>query len=203
MLAVVVFVSSVVSAPVAVPRECAHCGAYAGPNLARVTDPYLRQPNVWPEFTAATCQFEVSRGSFSCGWRSQPAPARPPIATRGACRRDVVNPPVAGFQAAPRLRDRTEIALLPPWYLVLAITVLFSTLATAPVAAPRGCPSCGAYAGPNVARVLDPYLRQPNVWPEFTAATCQFEVARGSFVILARAACTSETTYRAARRVSE
>ncbi|MBC7897148.1 MAG: hypothetical protein H7066_17145 [Cytophagaceae bacterium] len=85
---------------------------------------------------------------------------------------------------------------------MLAVTVLVSTLAVLPPARPRDCPHCGVYAGPNVSRVLDPYLRQVDIWPEFYAATCQFEVARGAFVTLARTACASETTWRAARSVS-
>lgn len=80
---------------------------------------------------------------------------------------------------------------------MLAITLFVSTLASAHPTMPRNCPYCGIYAGPNVAKVLDPYLRRPDIWPEFYASTCQFEVARGSFVSLSRAACASEAAYRA------
>ncbi|MCC6317244.1 MAG: hypothetical protein IT361_06075, partial [Gemmatimonadaceae bacterium] len=52
------------------------------------------------------------------------------------------------------------------------------------------------------ARVLDPYLRQAGIWPEFHANSCQFEVSRGAFVTLARNACSSEASYRATRGVS-
>lgn len=84
---------------------------------------------------------------------------------------------------------------------MLAISALVTTLSLAHVAMPRECASCGVYAGPNVSRVLDPYLRQRDIWPEFSSASCQFEVARGSFVTLSRAACSSETAYRVAMRV--
>lgn len=84
---------------------------------------------------------------------------------------------------------------------MLALSALVTTLALTPAVMPRECTNCGVYEGPNVSRVLDPYLRQKNVWPEFSATTCQFEIARGSFVTLTRSACTSETSYRAAMRV--
>lgn len=85
---------------------------------------------------------------------------------------------------------------------MFAVTVLVSTLGAAPAVRPRECPACGVYAGPHVARVLDPYLRQAGVWPEFYGATCRFEVARGSFVTLDRSGCANEAAYRAARGVS-
>jgi hypothetical protein len=85
---------------------------------------------------------------------------------------------------------------------MLAITTLVYTLTIAGAVRPRECASCGAYSGPNVARILDPYLRQADIWPEFTAATCRFEVARGAFVTLDRSACASEAAYRASRGVS-
>jgi hypothetical protein len=84
---------------------------------------------------------------------------------------------------------------------MIAVTVLIAAVSVAPAARPRECGNCGVYAGPNVARVLDPYLRQADIWPDFSAATCQFEVARGAFVTLPRAACVSETNYRTARRI--
>lgn len=62
---------------------------------------------------------------------------------------------------------------------------------------PSDCPSCGAYRGPNLERVYDPYLRQGDIWPEFVSATCQFEVASFTFVTLTRSACASERAYRA------
>lgn len=82
---------------------------------------------------------------------------------------------------------------------MLTATMLVLTLAATPAALPRECPTCGVYAGPNAARVRDPYLRQVDIWPEFNSTTCQFEVARGAFVTLSRLACASETTYRAGR----
>lgn len=84
---------------------------------------------------------------------------------------------------------------------VLAGAFLSVVLAV-PVLRPRTCNSCGAYAGPNVARIIDPYLRQVDVWPEFAGPACRFEVARGAFVTLDRSACASEAAYRAARGVS-
>ncbi|MEP7347493.1 MAG: hypothetical protein ABI877_19650 [Gemmatimonadaceae bacterium] len=78
---------------------------------------------------------------------------------------------------------------------MLAMSLLVSILVASP-AKPRECAYCGVYAGPNVSRVLDPYLRQVDIWPEFYAATCSFEVARSSFVTLSRAACAAEKTYR-------
>ena len=107
---------------------------------------------------------------------------------------------MAGFPGPLRLTEKDDCSPFPG-AAMLAVTVLVSTLSVAPPPRPRDCPRCGAYAGPNVARVLDPYLRQVNVWPEFTSATCQFEVSRGAFVTLSRAACVSETTYRAARGI--
>jgi hypothetical protein len=82
---------------------------------------------------------------------------------------------------------------------MLAMTMLVSALVAAPAPLPRTCAACGVYAGPNVARVLDPYLLRVDVWPEFYAVTCTFEVARGAFVTLSRVACDSEKTYRAGR----
>ena len=46
------------------PRECPHCGIYAGPNAFMVLDPYLRRVDIWPEFYEATCNFEIARGAF-------------------------------------------------------------------------------------------------------------------------------------------
>ncbi|MCC6316078.1 MAG: hypothetical protein IT361_00205 [Gemmatimonadaceae bacterium] len=82
---------------------------------------------------------------------------------------------------------------------MFAVVLFVSTTVAAPPLRPRDCPHCGVYSGPNVTRVIDPYLRRPDIWPEFDPATCQFEVARGSFVTLTRAACSSETTWRATR----
>jgi hypothetical protein len=84
---------------------------------------------------------------------------------------------------------------------VLAVSALVVSLVAGAVSRPRDCPNCGVYAGPNVARVLDPYLRQAGVWPEFYSSTCQFEVARGAFVTLTRTACASEASYRLSRGV--
>lgn len=84
---------------------------------------------------------------------------------------------------------------------MLAVALLASTMVGAPVAFPRDCPNCGVYSGPNVSKVLDPYLRQANIWPEFYATTCEFEVARGAFVILDRTACSSEANYRVTRGI--
>ncbi|MBK6487515.1 MAG: hypothetical protein IPF98_11705 [Gemmatimonadetes bacterium] len=81
---------------------------------------------------------------------------------------------------------------------MLALSLLISTLAITPAARPRECTHCGVYAGPNVARVLDPHLKQKDIWPEFESETCRFEVARSSFVTLPRAACAGEASYRAA-----
>ncbi|MCC6316076.1 MAG: hypothetical protein IT361_00195 [Gemmatimonadaceae bacterium] len=53
-----------------------------------------------------------------------------------------------------------------------------------------------------MSRVLDAYLLKPDIWPEFSAPTCQFEVAHGVFVTLSRAACASEARYRAGRAVA-
>ena len=46
------------------PRECAHCGVYAGPNAFMVVDPYLRRVDIWPEFYESTCRFEIARGAY-------------------------------------------------------------------------------------------------------------------------------------------
>lgn len=80
-----------------------------------------------------------------------------------------------------------------------AVTLLASTLAATHTVMPRECALCGVYAGPNAHHVIDPYLRRADIWPEFEGATCQFEVARGAFVKLSPAACTSEARYRAGR----
>ena len=82
---------------------------------------------------------------------------------------------------------------------MLVVTLLLSTLTAAPAVRPRNCPTCGVYSGPNFLRVVDPYLRQVDIWPEFYAISCQFEVARGSFVTLTRASCASEAAYRSGR----
>ena len=81
---------------------------------------------------------------------------------------------------------------------MFAVSLLVTGLAASPVLLPRECPYCGVYAGPNVSWVTDPWLRQKDIWPEFYAASCQFEVSRGSFVTLSRLACASEATYRVA-----
>jgi hypothetical protein len=79
------------------------------------------------------------------------------------------------------------------------IALLAAALAAAPTAAarPRECAACGAYVGPNLELVTDPSLRRIDIWPEFYAASCRFEVARGAFVTLGRAACAAESSYRA------
>ena len=86
---------------------------------------------------------------------------------------------------------------------MFALSLLTLALSVQPanslVTPPRECPSCGVYAGPNLARILDPYLRQVDIWPEFYAASCQFEVSRYAFVTLGRSACTAEQSYRASR----
>jgi hypothetical protein len=82
---------------------------------------------------------------------------------------------------------------------MLTMALLVSVLVPADVVLPRECASCGIYSGPNAAMVLDPYLRQVDIWPEFHASTCEFEVARGDFVRLSRTACASEATYRTGR----
>jgi hypothetical protein len=82
---------------------------------------------------------------------------------------------------------------------MLAISVFVAALVTAPVATPRTCSLCGVYVGPNASRVTDPYLRQVDIWPEFYAASCRFEVARSSFVTLGRTACEAEAAYRIGR----
>jgi hypothetical protein len=82
---------------------------------------------------------------------------------------------------------------------MLAISVFVAALVTTPVTPPRDCPRCGVYAGPNVSRVTDPYLQRVDIWPEFYATSCQFEVARSSFVTLGRTACEAEAAYRIGR----
>ncbi|MBC7894367.1 MAG: hypothetical protein H7066_03085 [Cytophagaceae bacterium] len=83
---------------------------------------------------------------------------------------------------------------------MLTMSLLAATMIVTPALRPRECASCGAYAGPNAFRVLDPYLRQVDIWPEFYAATCRFEVSRGAFVTLNRASCAAEVTYRGPNR---
>lgn len=78
---------------------------------------------------------------------------------------------------------------------------MVSTLGAASIALPRECPHCGVYAGLNVSRVLDPYLRKVDIWPEFDRTTCQFEVARGYFETLRRQACVDEAAYLTSRGV--
>ncbi|MEP7348212.1 MAG: hypothetical protein ABI877_23300, partial [Gemmatimonadaceae bacterium] len=102
---------------------------------------------------------------------------------------------VAGFSRPVRLPDRP---LSPADISMLAMSLLVSNLAATPIARPRECAHCGVYSGPNVARVVDPYLREKDVWPEFESETCRFEVARSAFVTLPRDACASEASYRAA-----
>lgn len=82
---------------------------------------------------------------------------------------------------------------------MITIALVVSALLHAPTSLPRTCASCGIYVGPNTSLVLDPYLRRVDIWPEFEASTCQFEVARGAFVTLSRTACASEATYRNGR----
>lgn len=81
----------------------------------------------------------------------------------------------------------------------VVVSAVLATALAVSAFRPRTCSTCGVYAGPNLARVIDPYLRQVDVWPEFSAGTCQFEVARGAFVRLERPACSAEVSYRAAR----
>lgn len=82
---------------------------------------------------------------------------------------------------------------------MVAFVLLVPTLGAAASDLPRECLQCGVYAGPNTALVVDPYLRRADIWPEFYPSTCRFEVARGSFVALSRAACAGEATYRNGR----
>jgi hypothetical protein len=84
---------------------------------------------------------------------------------------------------------------------MLTMALLVSVLVPDRVVLPRECALCGIYSGPNVAKVLDPYLRQVDIWPEFHASTCEFEVARGWFVRLDRTACSREFNYRLMRGV--
>lgn len=80
---------------------------------------------------------------------------------------------------------------------MFAATMMVSTLAAA--TPPRECALCGVYAGPNVRLVSDPYLKRPDIWPEFYPSTCRFEVGRGAFVTLSRTACANEASYRNGR----
>ena len=57
-------VSTLAVAPGDFPRDCPHCGIYAGPNAFMVLDPYLRRVDIWPEFYESTCSFEIARGAF-------------------------------------------------------------------------------------------------------------------------------------------
>jgi hypothetical protein len=82
---------------------------------------------------------------------------------------------------------------------MLAISVFVAALLATPATPPRECTNCGVYAGPNASRVTDPYLQRVDIWPEFYAAGCRFEVARASFVTLGRTACEAEAAYRIGR----
>jgi hypothetical protein len=82
---------------------------------------------------------------------------------------------------------------------MFAVSIFLGVLMAAPAPRPRDCSGCGTYSGPNIGHVTDPYLRQVDIWPEFYAATCRFEVARSRFITLGRAACQAEARYRAGR----
>jgi hypothetical protein len=47
------------------PRECGGCGVYDGPNEDLVTDEYLLQEGIWPEFYSVDCRFEYSSYQYT------------------------------------------------------------------------------------------------------------------------------------------